>query len=161
MTFLLGPLFGRPHPAPCRSAGGPKQSGRPRPCVADPASPALGCPSTVLPAGWTHWGDFGSQGALFGVTLASLWQLSWNAAEHPWGTVALGINSGINSGIILELSRYILGVCDACAYKMASRLSELSRNYLGICMELAWNYRGKVAQEPQLPTPLHSRRGLG
>ena len=45
VTFLLGPVFGRPHPAPCRSVGGPKQPGLPRPCVAEPSQP---CPGLSL-----------------------------------------------------------------------------------------------------------------
>ena len=55
-----------------------------------------------------------------------------------------------------------------CAQPAHNLLTQASRNYPGIIPELSRNYPGiirnypgKVAQGPQLPTPLHSRRGLG
>ena len=102
---------------------------------------------------WSPSGVFGAHFGFLGLTLASLWPpfgslgMPVGPFGVPWATKGAWGDFGSKMDV---LSVNISSVCDACAQKVTSRNSAA-----------AAQDPGKVAQGPQLPTPLHSRRGPG
>ena len=88
-----------------------------------------------------------------GPSLASLWR-PFGSLGTPWNHLGhLGLPSGAwaDFGSKMDVLFRANGLQErACAQKVTSRTSAPRAPY-----------PHKVAQEPQLPTPLHSRRGLG
>ena len=104
-------------------------------------------------------GTFGAPRAPKGVSLASFWP-PFGSLGTPWGHLGhLGLPSGAWDDFESKwtsVSVIIWSVCHACAQKVTSR------NSAAAAPAVPGAHNGpKVAQEPQLPTPLHSRRGPG
>ena len=70
----------------------------------------------------TLWGAFGSQGALLGLTLASLW-VPWDAGWPAWATLGAQVELGMTLVKMDVRFRYYLSVCDACTQKVTLRNS--------------------------------------
>ena len=120
------------------------------------------------------WGALGSQGVLLGVTLASL-GLPWDRLGHlglPRGSP--GRHFGVPGAPLGRLgaiwgtlgSQGELGM--TWAPKWTSNSEQMSLKYAACAQKVTsrnsparTQYPPKVEQAPQLPTPLHSRRGLG
>ena len=95
------------------------------------------------------WGALGSQGALLGVPLAPL-----GRRGAIWGSLGCQGELGMTLGPKGTSNSEQMALKQrACAQKVTSRNSGAYGAYAA--------YGPKVAQEPQLPTPLHSRRGPG
>ena len=126
---------------------------------------------------WSQWNVFGAHFALLGQLWASFWEPlgrlglprgpPWRHFGPPWAPVGLrgAICGTLGTQGQLEMtsgpkrtsnSEQMALKYRACAQKESSRGSAPAAPAAPSAP-----YLPKVAHEPQLPTPLHSRRGLG
>ena len=105
-------------------------------------------------------GAFGAPRAPRGLSLASLWP-PFGSLGTPWDHLGhLGLPSGAWADFGSKTD--VLFRANGLQVARLRTKSCLGAFSAASCRELPRApYSHKVAQEPQLPTPLHSRRGLG
>ena len=102
-------------------------------------------------------GAFGAPWAPKGVSLASLW-LPFGSLGAPWGHLG---HIGLPRGAWTDFGRKWTSNSEQMALKYATCAQKVTSRNSAPPAAPAAQYPRKVEQEPQLPTPLHSRRGLG